>query len=278
MLLPKKRPPMVPTPPPGADELPCDDGQPMETYRHFQQMSILILSLEQAWKDRDDFFVGGNMFLYYSELQVKQNDFRGPDVFVVKNTERRERRSWVVWEENGLTPDVIIELLSDSTEQVDRGEKMQIYSRALRVGEYFLFDPFTGLLEGYILDIATNSYRPLLPGPDGTFECTQLGLRLGIVESTWGSTHAPWLRWLDDDGNVLLTPPELAEQETRRADAQTRLAQEEAKRAEEEAKRAEEEAKRAEEEAKRAEEEAKRADRLAARLARYEELYGSIPD
>ena len=40
------------------------------------------------------------MFLYFSKTQAKNNDFRGPDVFVVMNTSRRERKSWVVWEED----------------------------------------------------------------------------------------------------------------------------------------------------------------------------------
>ncbi len=87
------------------------------------------------------------MFVYFSELQAKKNDFRGPDVFVVLDTVRRERKSWVVWGENGRTPDVVIELLSPSTEAVDRGEKMRVYSKLLRVTHYYLFDPMSQLAE-----------------------------------------------------------------------------------------------------------------------------------
>jgi hypothetical protein len=39
-------------------------------------------------------------------------------------------------------------LLSATTEKVDRGDKMRIYARLLKVGEYFLFDPFSGVFEG----------------------------------------------------------------------------------------------------------------------------------
>jgi Uma2 family endonuclease len=92
-----------PTRPLGADQLVCDDGEPMESWRHRQQMTVLIDSLEHAWRDRDDFYVSGNMFLYFSETQTRKNDFRGPDVFVVMNTSRRERKAWVVWEEGGQT-------------------------------------------------------------------------------------------------------------------------------------------------------------------------------
>jgi len=34
------------------------------------------------------------MFVYFSETQAKRNDFRSSDVFVVMDTERRERKSW----------------------------------------------------------------------------------------------------------------------------------------------------------------------------------------
>ncbi len=65
---------------PGAAELPYDDGEPMETGRNLAQMVLLMHSLETAWKDRQDFFVGGNMFVYYSPEQIRKNNLRGPDV------------------------------------------------------------------------------------------------------------------------------------------------------------------------------------------------------
>lgn len=202
---------------PSSDELIYDDGEPMESARHRQQMTVLIESLEYAWRDRSDFYVGGNMFLYFSETQARNNDFRGPDVFVVLNTTRRERRSWVVWEEDGKAPDVIIELLSDKTEKIDRGEKMRVYGRSLKVGEYFLFDPFSGVFEGYELDPLQGSYAPKAPDPQGRLRCTQLGLFLAKVKGNLYSVEADWLRWLDEDGRVLVMPSERAEAEAQRA-------------------------------------------------------------
>ncbi|WP_437604602.1 hypothetical protein WMF20_25545 [Sorangium sp. So ce834] len=38
---------------------------------------------EPGAKDREDVYVSGNVAIYFSELQAKKNDFRGPDVFVV---------------------------------------------------------------------------------------------------------------------------------------------------------------------------------------------------
>lgn len=72
--------PYVPVPPPGEDELPYSDGEPRESELHVKQSDLLRESLEYGWADRQDFYVASNMFVYFSELQTKKNDFRGPDV------------------------------------------------------------------------------------------------------------------------------------------------------------------------------------------------------
>ncbi|HMR11570.1 MAG TPA: Uma2 family endonuclease [Polyangiaceae bacterium] len=211
--------PSEPMQPVGSSQLVTDDGEPMETARHRQQMTVLIESLEHAWRDRDDFYVGGNMFLYFSETQTRRNDFRGPDVFVVMNTTRRERKAWVVWEEGGQAPDVVVELLSEKTEKVDRGEKMRVYARALRVAEYFLFDPFSGVFEGYALDPLKAQYVPKHPDELGRLRCERLGLLLAPMQSTLWSVDARWLRWLDESGRVLPLPSESAMQAEIRANS-----------------------------------------------------------
>ena len=223
-------PSFIPVPPPGAKDLPYDDGEPMESERHVNQMLLLIESLKLAWKEREDFYIGGNMFLYFSELQTKKNDFRGPDVFVVLDTVKRERLSWVVWEEGGRTPDVVIELLSPSTEAVDRGEKMQVYARILMVGEYYLFDPFSGLLEGYELDRTSRTYRRMEALDErGTLPCHQLGLWLGVVPGRYHDMETELLRWQDQEGQVLPTGEELAAEAIARADQEAARADQEAK-------------------------------------------------
>ena len=231
-------------PPPRGEDLPCDDGVPMESEMHVHQMNLLTESLRVGWADRDDFYVGGNMFVYYSELQSKTNDFRGPDVFVVLDTVKKVRRSWVVWEEDGRAPDVVIELTSPSTEAVDRGEKKRIYARTLRTAEYFLYDPYEKRLEGYQLDFGRGEYEPMTPDERGWYRSKMLGLWLGVQRGTYQGVEELWLRWIDDDGRALPSGGEQAAEERAKA------AEERAKAAEERAKAAEERAKAAEERAR----------------------------
>jgi Uma2 family endonuclease len=217
--------------PPRGEDLPCDDGEPMETERHRAQMNLLIDTLRESWRDRADIYVAGNMAIYFSETQARRNDFRAPDFFVVLDTERRERKRWVVWEEEGRTPDVIVEITSESTEHVDRGTKMAIYARVLRVPFYAIFDPFLSRLDAFRLDAAHRSYLPIDRDERGYCWCEPLGLWLGVVEGVWKEVEAPWLRWIDSQGSILLADGERAVREAERAAREAERATLEAERA-----------------------------------------------
>lgn len=225
--------------PPGEDELPYDDGEPMESELHALIGPLLKSTLETRWADRQDFYVGVNMFVYFSPNQVLTHDFRGPDLFVAQNVVRRIRKSWVSWEENGRTPDVVLEITSQSTRRVDRGPKMEIYATVLKVPEYFIFHPFTRRLQGWRLDAATLRYAPMVGTPTGDLFSQQLGLWLGVRPTHWGNLQEPTLRWIDLDGRTLLTGEEMVIEERQRAQEERQRAQEERQRAQEERQRAE---------------------------------------
>ncbi|KAM3101611.1 Uma2 family endonuclease [Phormidesmis sp. 146-12] len=177
------------------------DEPPLESELHLRQLLLLIRCLELWWDDRQDFYVFGNLTIYYSPRQLKSEFFRGPDVFVVLGTERKTRKSWVVWEEDGKYPNVIIELLSDSTAKVDRGLKKQIYQDTFRTPEYFWFDPNTLEFQGFRL--MAGEYQALQPDSQGWLWSQQLELYLGI--------HQRQLRLFSRQGQLLPTPEEWAE-------------------------------------------------------------------
>jgi Uma2 family endonuclease len=99
----------------------------MESSLHYAQLALLVSCLEWLWRDRQDFFIGANLTIYFSRQQLKQHDLRGPDFFLIKGTQNHPRKSWVLWEEDGKYPDLIIELLSDSTAKLDRSLKKDLY-------------------------------------------------------------------------------------------------------------------------------------------------------
>ncbi len=233
---------------PTEDDLPYDDGEPMETPRHRDQMNLLIDSLKGYWGDRKKYYVGGNMFLHFVNASGDKT-FRGPDFFLVMEVDDRERKSWVVWQEGMRYPDVIIELLSDSTRRTDKREKKDLYEQVFRTSEYYLYDPYSQEFLGYRME--GNRYKPVLPDKKAKIYSPMTGLYLAIKED--------WLRWMTPDRYVLPTDKERADE------AETR-AEEERMKAEEERMKTQEERMKAQKERMKVQEEQQRAERLAQKL------------
>lgn len=210
--------------PPTQAELPYDDGVPMESARHKAQMDLLIDALIPWLEQREDGYVGGNMFVYYSLAQVRNKDFKGPDFYAVLGVPKGERRSWVVWEE-GKAPDVVIELLSGSTALADKNEKKLIYQNQMRVPEYFWYDPFNpDDWAGFSLQ--QSVYQPLIRNEQNQLISQSLGLALQLWSGNYKGINATWLRWATLEGELLPNPQEIAEQERQRADtAESQLRQ-----------------------------------------------------
>lgn len=189
---------------------PCglySDEPPLETDLHRQQIDLLIRLLNYWWCDRQDFYISGNLTVYYNTQQFKSRDFLGPDVFVVLNTERKDRRSWAVWEEGGKYPDVVIELLSNSTANVDKGRKKTLYQNTWRLPEYYWFHPETLEFAGFRL--TPEGYVPIEPTADGRLWSEQLNLSLGI--------HNRQLRWFSSDGTLIPLPEDAEHQRAEQA-------------------------------------------------------------
>jgi Uma2 family endonuclease len=186
-------------------------------------MNVLIQSAEQALADRTDFFTGGNMFVYYSDTQAMNRDYRGPDFFVALGVDgKRERKGWVTWQEDGHYPDVIVELLSPSTANLDKGVKKDLYERVFRTADYFVFDPFDpNSLEGWHLTLG-HGYQALQPNDRGWLWCDTLKLWLGtwegIVSREPATGMCHWLRFYTPEGNLVPLPEEMAQQAQQRAE------------------------------------------------------------
>jgi Uma2 family endonuclease len=176
----------------------------MESFPHLMQMLLLISCLRWQWRDRQNYFVGGNMTIYFSPSQKKSEFFRGPDFFLVLDCDPNpKRKSWAVWQEGGKYPNLIVEILSDSTADVDRGEKKQIYQDIFRTPDYFLYDPYKATLEGYHL--VEGRYKSIIANSEGRMWSAQLELFLGV--------YADQLRFFTPIGELIPTPEELVEAE-----------------------------------------------------------------
>ncbi|MDY6936649.1 MAG: Uma2 family endonuclease [Cyanobacteriota bacterium] len=179
------------------------DEPELESDRHLLQIFILLMSLKWLWQDRNDFYATGNMSVYYSPDRTKARDFRGPDFFVVLDTDAKLRKSWVVWEEGGKYPNAIVEILSDSTAEVDRTDKKTLYQNTFKTPDYFWFDPYSFEFCGFTL--VDGEYQAIEPTSQGWLWSAQLQLYLGI--------HQEELRYFTPSGELVPTPEEAAASE-----------------------------------------------------------------
>ena len=230
---------------PTEDELPDSDGIPVETAWHRDVATLLLDSVRYHSRDRRDWWCAADMFLYFNLEMVKNKDFRGPDFFFVKGVEKRDRKSYVVWEEGGHFPNVIVEIVSDSTRHKDYGEKKAVYERVFQTPEYFIVEPDRETIVGWRLE--GGEYKEIVP-VDGKFRCEQLGLDFGYGAET--IEHMSLLeqpdtfpRFFFSDGRLAPTPYEAqiakTEAERRKTEAERQRAEAERQKAEAERQRAE---------------------------------------
>ena len=223
------------------DSLPYTDGKPMADAR--QQQEPLHYSREGIRRHlrdkRDRIAVDGDMFVYY----VGQDDCGkpvkrslAPDVFVVFGVpDRRDRKSYVLWDEPEADIRFVLEIASTSTRTHDHTEKRQIYE-SLGVREYFLFDPPSRRRPAALLGLRLRNgvYRKIrtrmLPGGGP-------GVPSNVVGLTGHVDDDGRLRWFDPvAGKDLLYLDEYADRlvtEAQRADAEARRTAVEAQRADE---------------------------------------------
>ena len=151
--------------PAAAVDYPYCDGRPMaESEAQLRAILYLVSALYARFRDRDDVYVGGDMFVYYE--QGNPEAVVAPDVFVVMGAPKREddpRLSYRLWEEP-KGPDFVLEVASRSTWAKDRDRNRALYAR-LGVQEYWLYDPTGERIRSRLraMCLESGEYRELAP-------------------------------------------------------------------------------------------------------------------
>lgn len=219
-------------------DYPTGDGKPIaETPILRQNLTDLIAMIEKHFAGRKDFYVSGNMFLYYQEGDPRKHV--SPDVFYVDGIPHdRPRDAYKTWEEGGKGPDLVIELTSRSTRSEDEKKKHQLYRDVLKVREYFLFDPkgeyLKPPLKGYRLQ--GGAYLPIAM-VEGRLPSEMLGLLLERDCSTLRLYDPETGRWIPSPAEAVVE----AQAHASRAGLELRRAEQMAAQAVQEAHRAEQE-------------------------------------
>ena len=128
-------------------EYPESDGLPMaENTRQFQYIVTIQGGIDALFKDAPDVFVVGDNFWYPVEGHPEIRT--APDVYVVFGRPKGHRSSYRQWEEDGIAPQVVFEVLSPSNRPVEMLDKFDFYQE-YGVEEYYVYDPDAGELRGW---------------------------------------------------------------------------------------------------------------------------------
>ena len=214
---------------PSAPQFPADelliseDGEPMDSDWHGIELNLLRELVHQHLVGRQDFFAGGNMFIYFNEQQARNRDFRGPDFFFVWGVSPMPLRPyWAVWKEGGRYPNMIVELLSPTTADEDLTTKKDVYEQIFRTPEYYCYDPETRKIQAWRLEQLV--YQTVRPNDKGWVWCEQLKLWLGTWEGRYLQRHTTWLRFYTQEGVLVPTAEEWGEQHVAAAKAESTTA------------------------------------------------------
>jgi Uma2 family endonuclease len=164
-------------------EYPSEDGEPMAE-SDFQRDSLIdgVKVLEIYFQNQDDVYVSGNLLIYYKKGD--RDTSIAPDVFVVFGVDKKQRSSYLVWEE-GKAPDFVLEILSPGTKNNDLEKKPETYA-SLGVKEYFIYDPIGDLMELPLkaMQLVGGSYQDMavsrLSNADFSISSTVLGLEVRV--------------------------------------------------------------------------------------------------
>jgi Uma2 family endonuclease len=236
---------------------PDDDGLPMaDNTLQYQWIVTIQGNLDALFRRDDKVFVAGNLLWY--PVHKKPKVRMAPDILVAFGRPKGYRGSYKQWEEGGIPPQVVFEILSPKNRPEEMDRKFDFYD-LYDVEEYYVYDPYSADLEGY--QRAKGELQPI-EELDGWFS-PRLGIRFDLTGNE--------LVILRPDGQRFLTFVELAtEQEkdqerAKKAQNDAMQAQERAKKAQDDAMQAQERAKQAQEHAKQAQEHAKQAQEHADR-------------
>ncbi|GAB4340229.1 MAG: Uma2 family endonuclease [Leptolyngbyaceae cyanobacterium] len=115
--------------------------------KQFEWIVLIKKNLDWLLMEQPNVFVAGDLLWYPVEGNPKIRT--APDVLVVFGRPKGDRGSYKQWEEDGIPPQVVFEILSPSNTQIEMGKKLLFYDR-YGVEEYYLYDPDTNQLGGWL--------------------------------------------------------------------------------------------------------------------------------
>jgi Uma2 family endonuclease len=127
---------------------PESDGQPMaNNTKQFRWIFVVEQNIEAMYANDQNVFVAGDLLWY--PVEGRNNIVNAPDVMVVFGRPKGDRGSYQQWNEDGIAPQVVFEILSPSNSKNEMDKKLLFYDR-YGVEEYYIYNPDNNQLTGWL--------------------------------------------------------------------------------------------------------------------------------
>ncbi|XZN95260.1 MAG: Uma2 family endonuclease [Microcoleus sp.] len=242
---------------PDHTQLPESDGTFVKNFQEHPQSLILTDSIGPILQERHpdgQYAIGQDCGIYWRETEPPEKGAEAPDWFYVPNVppniDGQIRRSYVLWREH-IAPLIALEFASGNGDEerdrtplsrtdeglITKPGKFWVYERVMRIPYYGIYQVNNGRLDVYRL--IDGYYQLLELNQRGHFPIAPLGVELGLWQGSYQNQTMLWLRWWDEEGNLLLIGDERAELEKLRGEQQRERAEnaEQARQAEAQARR-----------------------------------------
>lgn len=201
---------------------PDSDGKPRaDDTKQAETMVTLYDNLRAMFAENPDVFVAMDLLWY--PVEGKPHIRVAPDVMVVLGRPKGHRGSYKQWEEEGVAPQVVFEVLSPGNRRAAMNAKRRFYAK-YGVQEYYIYDPDTGKWQGW-----QRRGKRLMRIKD------MVGWRSPLLGIVFRQGHVEYPGLLRANMRPFLTFEELerlAEMEHLRAEAERQRAEQERQRAE----------------------------------------------
>lgn len=222
---------------PDYEQFVTEDDAPLNFFCEKQQRLLTepLYSANVAERLGRPLLAAANVGIFFGEGEpaIVPDVLLSLDVRLAEDLWPKPNRSYFIWR-FAKPPDAVVEIVSNR-EGGETDRKQTRYAQ-LGIGYSIIFDP-QRLLGEETLRCYELRGRTYAPCNDAWLRDVGLGVRLW--EGEYEGVQAVWLRWCDQEGNLIPTGAELAAQAHAQAEAERQRAEEEHARAEAERQRAE---------------------------------------
>jgi Uma2 family endonuclease len=127
----------------------------------YQWIAKLVTNLKQIPREQTAFVAGDLLWYSVPVQQDEQPPCQAPDVLVALGRPQGRRGSYHQWEEDGIAPQVVFEIISPSNTAREMAAKQSFYIQ-YGVLEFYFYDPDSHDFWGMVRHTTTENLQPIM--------------------------------------------------------------------------------------------------------------------